>query len=178
MARAPADFHLEQFLPYLVHRVGSNLAEGFDEGFAAAGLSLQEWRALSILYEYGPQTMGDIARRTSINASTMTRLIGQMEKRDLVKRERPVANQRTVFVRMLDDGRRKVEFLIPKVLDYEQELTGCFTVAELQMLKALLVKFFHNLNDDGLNEDGLNENRSKNRDARIGRQKQEDLLAG
>ena len=107
MTRPPTDFHLEQFLPYLVHRVGSDLAEGFDEGFAEAGVSLQEWRALSILYEYGPQTMGDIARRTSINASTMTRLMGQMEKRNLVKRERPVANQRTVFVRILADGRGK-----------------------------------------------------------------------
>lgn len=148
MAGSPTDFHLEQFLPYLVHRVGSNLAEGFDEGFAEAGVSLPEWRALSILYEYGPQTMGDIARRTNINASTMTRLVGQMEKRDLVKRERPVANQRTVFVRILEDGREKVEFLIPRVLEYEQELSGCFSTAELQTFKTLLVKFFRSLTED------------------------------
>jgi len=148
MPGTPTEFHLEQFLPYLVHRVGSNLAEGFNEGFSEADVSLQEWRALSILYEYGPQTMGDIARRTNINASTMTRLVGQMEKRDLVKRERPVANQRTVFVRILTDGRKKVEFLIPRVLDYEQDLTACFSAAELQTLKALLVKFFHSLTDE------------------------------
>jgi DNA-binding MarR family transcriptional regulator len=152
MAESPADFHLEQFLPYLVHRVGANLAEGFDDGFAEAGVSLPEWRALSILYEYGPQPMGDIARRTNINASTMTRLVGQMEKRELVKRERPVANQRTVFVRILADGREKVEFLIPRVLDYEQELSGCFSAAELQTLKSLLAKFFHSLTDDGLTD--------------------------
>ena len=152
MAESPADFHLEQFLPYLVHRVGANLAEGFDDGFAEAGVSLPEWRALSILYEYGPQTMGDIARQTNINASTMTRLVGQMEKRELVKRERPVANQRTVFVRILTDGREKVEFLIPRVLDFEQELSGCFSAAELQTLKSLLAKFFHSLTDEGLTD--------------------------
>jgi DNA-binding MarR family transcriptional regulator len=92
--------------------------------------------------------MGDIARRTNINASTMTRLVGQMGKRDLVKRERPIANQRTVFVRILGDGREKVEFLIPKVLEYEQELSGCFSAAELQTLKSLLARFFHSLTDD------------------------------
>jgi MarR family transcriptional regulator, organic hydroperoxide resistance regulator len=156
MARSPADFHLEQFLPYLVHRVGSGLAEGFDDGFAEAGVSLQEWRALSILYEYGPQTMGDIARRTSINASTMTRLIGQMEKRNLVKRERPVANQRTVFVRILANGRAKVEFLIPRVMDYEHDLSACFSTAELQTLKVLLAKFFHSLSDEGSADDARN----------------------
>jgi DNA-binding MarR family transcriptional regulator len=148
MAGKTASFHLEGFLPYLVHRVGSQLAEGFENGFAQAGLSLQEWRALSILYEYGPQTMGDIARRTSINASTMTRLVGQMEKRELVKRERPTRDQRTVYVGILKDGREKVEFLIPHVLDYEAELSVCFSPAELQTFKALLAKFFHNLTDE------------------------------
>jgi MarR family transcriptional regulator, organic hydroperoxide resistance regulator len=142
------DFHLEAFLPYLVHRVGSHLAEGFDDGFAKAGVSLPEWRALSILYEYGPQTMGDIARRTSINASTMTRLVGQMEKRNLVKRERPLGNQRTVYVRILKNGRDKVEYLIPLILDYESELSGCFSPAELQTLKTLLMKFFRSLTNE------------------------------
>ena len=156
MAGSPTDFHLERFLPYLVHRVGSNLAEGFHEEFAEAKVSLEEWRALSILYEYGPQTMGDIARRTNINASTMTRMIGQMEKRDFVKRERPVANQRTVFVRILADGCEKVEDLIPKVLGYEQKLNGCLSAVEMQTLKSLLVKFFHNLmNDMGTKEERL-----------------------
>jgi DNA-binding MarR family transcriptional regulator len=95
-----------------------------------------------------------------------------MEKRQLVKRERPVANQRTVFVRILADGRRKVEFLIPKVLDYEQELTGCFSGAELQMFKALLVKFFHSLTNDDLTDNGLMDQGSRKVDPR-----QEDLLA-
>lgn len=147
MAGKSAEFHLEGFLTYLVHRVGSHLAEGFEDGFAQAGLALPEWRALSILYEYGPQTMGDIARRTSINASTMTRLVGQMEKRDLVKRERPVGDQRTVYVRILKDGREKVEFLIPRVLEYESEQSACFSPAELQTFKTLLTKFFLRLSE-------------------------------
>lgn len=146
--KEPAEFHLERFLPYLVHRVGSRLAEGFEDGFADAGVSLPEWRALSILHEFGPQTMGEIARRTSINASTMTRLVGQMEKRSLVKRERPLGNQRTVYVRILAGGRKKVEYLIPRVLDYETELAGCFSLAELQTLKTLLIKFSQSLTDE------------------------------
>ena len=149
MPSTQIDFHLEQFLPYLVHRVGSNLAEGFDEGFAEAGVSLQEWRALSILYEYGAQTMGEIARRTSINSSSMTRLIGQMEKHDLVKRERQVANQRTVYVRLLPEGRKKVGFLIPGELEYQDELSGGFSAEELKTFETLLVKFFYSLTGDG-----------------------------
>lgn len=148
MSERSREFHLEQFLPYLVHRVGSRLADGFGDRFAKAGVSLQEWRVIAVLYEYGPQAMGDIARRTSINASTMTRLIGAMEKRGLVKRERPVANQRSVFVRLLEDGRRTVEDIIPDVIAYEADLSACFSEAELGTLKSLLAKMFHSLTDE------------------------------
>lgn len=142
------DFHLEHFLPYLVHSVGSRLAEGFQDGFGAADITLQEWRALAVLEEFGPQTMGDIARRTSINASTMTRLVGAMENRGLVKRERPIANQRIVYVRLLDAGRQKVEFLIPRVIQYERDLSACFSETELETFKAMLHKLFRSLTED------------------------------
>lgn len=141
-------FHLERFVPYLVHSIGSRLAEGFGECFDAAGVNLQEWRVMAVLHEFGPQTMGDIARRTSINASTMTRLIGAMEKSALVERERPVANQRTVYVRLRDEGRRKVERLIPQVIDYERDLSACFSEAELDTFRTLLSKMFRSLTDD------------------------------
>ena len=146
---APSDeFHLERFLPYLVHRVGSRLADGFGVEFDAVGVTLQEWRVLSVLNEYGPQAMGDIARRTSITPATMTRVIGAMETRNLVKRERPVANQRTVFVRMLDDGRSVVAKLIPQVIEYELRISSCFTAAELQIFKSLLSRLFHSITAD------------------------------
>lgn len=146
-------FSLERFLPYLVHRVGSRLADGFSDRFEARGVSLQEWRALSVLYEYGPQAMGDIARRTSLPASSMTRLIGGMEKRGLVRRERQIGNQRTVYVRLLADGRAIAESLIPDVIDYEKELGECFSAAEMQTFKTLLAKMFHSLTDDDRSED-------------------------
>ena len=153
MAMEMPEFHLERFLPYLVHRVGSQLAEGFEEQFAEAGVSLPEWRVLAVLFEYGPQSMGDIARRTSINASTMTRLIGQMEKRNLVERARPAANQRTVNVWLLQSGNRAVATLLPKVLDYEKKLSACFSGAELETFKILLTKFFNTLTSDASSED-------------------------
>lgn len=146
--RGDSDFSLEQYLPYLVHRVGSRLADGFAR-FESGGVSLPEWRVLAVLYEYGPQTMGDIARRTSVNASTLTRLIGAMEARALVRRERRLANQRTVHVRPLAEGRRIVEHLIPQVIDYEAEVSECFTEAELQTFRTLLVKLFHSITREG-----------------------------
>lgn len=150
MTERALDFHLEQFLPYLVHRVGSRLADGFQDRFTAAGVSLPEWRVISVLFEYGDQSMGDIARRTSINASTLTRLIGAMEKRELVKRERARSNQRLVFVRLRPTGFDIAAQLIPDIIDYEQDLSSCFTEAELRTFKSLLSKLFQSVTaEDG-----------------------------
>lgn len=153
-------FSLEQYLPYLVHRVGSRLADGFAR-MDTGGASLPEWRVLAVLYEYGPQTMGDIARRTSINASTLTRLTGAMEARTLIRRERPLANQRTVHVRLLGEGRKIVEHLIPQVIDYEAEVSECFTEAELRTFRTLLVKLFHSITRE--RENGEDETGSPDR---------------
>lgn len=149
----PEDFRLENFLPYLVHRVGSRLADGFGVEFDAAGVSLQEWRALAVLHEYGALTMGEIARRTSIPPASMTRLVAGMENRKLVKRERTLGNQRSVHVRLLHPGRSIVEELIPRVIGYEKSLSACFSPSELQMFKTLLARLFFSFDEESGNEE-------------------------
>ena len=148
MPTSSADFRLERFLPYLVHRVGTRFEEGYGERFDWSGVSLQEWRVLSVLTEAGALPMGEIAKRTSINASTLTRIIGQMEKRGLLARERPSGNQRTVYVRLLAEGRRKAEEIIPKIVEYERDLSACFSQAEIETLKSLLVRLYRSASDD------------------------------
>ena len=67
----------------------------------------------------------------------------------MVKLDRPVANQRTVYVRLLAEGRKRVLNLIPRVIDYEDDLSACFSESELRIFKTLLEKFFHSLVEEG-----------------------------
>ena len=54
-----------------------------------------------------------------------------------------------LIVRLLTEGRRRVLNLIPKVIDYEDNVSACFSEAELRTFKTLLEKFFNSLVDEG-----------------------------
>lgn len=134
------DFNLESYLPYLVHRVGTGFEEGFSDEFDEVGLNLPMWRVSVVLYQYGDQTIGALSTRTSINISTLSRLIGKMSDQGLVSRRRSSDDAREVTVQLRQKGRQKVEQMIPKAHAYEARLTETFSPAELATLKQLLVK--------------------------------------
>lgn len=141
MARVmTSDFNLETYLPYLVHRLGPLFEDGFSEEFKSAGLTLQTWRVLAVLAKHGEQTVGDLSALTSINVSTLSRLVGRMERTALVTRRRQGEDGRTVTVALLRKGRDHAARLAPRAEAYADRLTESFTEAELQTLKQLLIK--------------------------------------
>ena len=133
---------LNDYLPYLINRVSPPIAEGFAEDLAEAGVSLQMWRVLAVLYEYGDQSVGALAELTSINVSTLSRLVGRMGREGLVARRRDGEDARSVTVHLLKPGLAATEKLIPKALAYEAALTRNFSASELKTFKALLIKFY------------------------------------
>lgn len=139
---------LNNYLPYLVNRIGPPIEDGFAGPLAEAGITLQMWRVLAVLNEYGDQPVGELSRLTSIRISTLSRLIDRMTRQRLVARRRADDDARSIIVAMLNAGREKAEFLIPHAVAYAEKLTRNFTEAELQTFKHLLVKLY-----DGLEED-------------------------
>jgi len=140
---------LNNYLPYLVNRIGPPIEDGFAEELAEAGVTLQMWRVLAVLYEYGDQPVGALSQLTSIRISTLSRLIGRMGRKGLVSRRRDGDDARSVIVRLLKPGTAKAELLIPRAAAYEAQLLRNFTEAELTMFKHLLVKFYEGLAETG-----------------------------
>ena len=136
---------LNNFLPYLVNRIGPPIEDGFAGPLADAGITLQMWRVLAVLHEYGDQSIGALSQLTSIRISTLSRLVSRMTKKGLVSRRRDGDDARSVTVHLLKSGASKAEMLIPYAAEYEKRLTRDFTEAELAMFKHLLVKFYEGL---------------------------------
>ncbi len=76
---------LGTYLPYLVNRVGQRFISDITPVLSEAGVDIQSWRVLIALYQRGAQTVGALSDLTSINFSTLSRVLGRMEK----KRSRP-----------------------------------------------------------------------------------------
>ena len=90
-----AKLDLDNYLPYLVNRVGTIIAEQFgEEALAPYGLSIAMWRVMAVLASNGGQRQIDLAGLTSIDASTLSRLVTRLVGLGVVSRTRSASSTR------------------------------------------------------------------------------------
>src|SRR5580698_2043630 len=127
---------LGDYLPYLVNRVGTVIAEQFGgEALAPHGLSIAMWRVMAVLAANGSQRQIDLADLTSIDASTLSRLVSRLVRVGLVTRTRSANSNREVAVQLSAKGRAIVDRLIPMARKYEADAIAGLSREELLMLK-------------------------------------------
>jgi DNA-binding MarR family transcriptional regulator len=141
---------LEDFLPYLLNRAGSKIATCFGEDVRPLGASLQMWRVLAALREEDGRRMSDLARITSIEVSTLTRLVDNMEKKGFVIRRRSGKDARVVTLDVTPPGRALTRKILPIAERYEKVALEGFSSAEAATLKTALRRLFGNM--DGLRQ--------------------------
>jgi DNA-binding MarR family transcriptional regulator len=146
VAKLPAKLDLGDYLPYLVNRVGTIIAEQFGaDALARHGLSIAEWRVLAVLASNGGQRQIDLADLTSTEASTLSRLVSRLIRVGLVTRTRSANSNREVVVKLSPKGSVLVGRLIPIALDYEQAAIGNLSAQELAVLKRCLRRVYDNM---------------------------------
>jgi DNA-binding MarR family transcriptional regulator len=136
---------LDSYLPYLLNRAGSRIATSFGEEVRPLGATLQMWRVLAALREKDGRRMGELSATTSIEVSTLTRLVDQMEKRDLVARRRDAADARAVALFVAAAGRRLTRRIVPIAERYEKVALDGFAACEAEALKAALRRLYANM---------------------------------
>jgi DNA-binding MarR family transcriptional regulator len=137
---------LDEFLPYLLNRVGSALVGRFTEDqLAGQGLSIAMWRVLAALSSNGPQRQIDLAELTSTDASTLSRLVTRLVRMGLVSRSRSPNSNREVDVALSGRGRAVVDRLIPAALRLEQTLSRGLSGRDVTAVKRALRRMHANL---------------------------------
>ena len=98
----PAKLDLGDFLPHLVNRVGTIIAEQFgEETLAPHRLSIAMWRVMAVLASKGSQRQIDLADLTSIDASTLSRIVTRLVRMGLLTRTRSTSSNREVAVTLM-----------------------------------------------------------------------------
>jgi DNA-binding MarR family transcriptional regulator len=138
---------LDGYLPYLLNRAGARIASAFGEEMRGLGTSLQAWRVLAALREKDGRRMGDLSTTTSIEVSTLTRLVDNMEKNGLVTRRRDANDTRAVLLHVTAAGRRLTRRILPIAERYEAVALKGFGAAEAETLKAALRRLYANMDD-------------------------------
>jgi DNA-binding MarR family transcriptional regulator len=150
-AKHPAKLDLGDYLPYLVNQVGTIIAEQFGaDALARHGLSIADWRVLAVLASNGGQRQIDLADLTSIEASTLSRLVTRLVRTGLVTRTRSANSNREVVVKLSPKGQTLVARLIPIARDYEAAAIAGITASELASLKRCLRRMYGNMKTENV----------------------------
>ena len=139
---------LGTYLPYLVNRVGQHFISDIAPVLNGVGVDIQSWRVLIALYQRGGQPVGALSDLTSINFSTLSRVLGRMEKKDLIRRLRGIDDARSFTIDLTETGRTVTDTILPQAVALEARATGNFSEAELATLRQLLGKLYAGLSDD------------------------------
>ena len=96
------------------------------------------WRVLAALSNNGSQRQVDLVGMTSIDASTMSRLVSRLVRMGLVTRIRSEKSSREVVVALSGKGRVLVQRLIPIANALERTASAGLSGKELAVVKRLL----------------------------------------
>jgi MarR family transcriptional regulator, organic hydroperoxide resistance regulator len=142
----PAKLDLGDYLPYLVNRVGTIIADQFgEEALAEHRLSIAMWRVMAVLASTGGQRQIDLADLTSIDASTLSRLVSRLVRMGLVTRARSASSNREVAVTLSAKGNALVARLIPIARQFEAAAIAGLPPQELMVLKRCLRRMYSNM---------------------------------
>ncbi len=160
--RHSSRLELDDYLPYLVNRVGTVIAEQFgSEVLAAHGLSIAMWRVLAALAANGSLRQIDLAGFTSIDTSTLSRLVSRLVRAGLVRRDRSAHSDREVAVKLSVKGGALVARLIPPARQYEAAAIAGLSREELLVLKRCLRRAYANMENRHAAAAGAADQRSR-----------------
>jgi DNA-binding MarR family transcriptional regulator len=137
---------LDNYLPYLVNRVGTIIADQWGgEQLAPFRLSIAMWRVMAVLASNGGQRQIDLADLTSIEVSTLSRLVTRLVRMGIVSRTRSASSTREVVVKLTAKGKAQVARLVPAARDYEAAAIAGVAPEELAAVKNALRRMYANM---------------------------------
>jgi DNA-binding MarR family transcriptional regulator len=137
---------LGDYLPYLLNRAGTRIAGAFSAVVRDYGVTLPMWRVLAALNDRGEgMRIGHLSECTSIEISTLSRVVDGLERKGLVRRRRSADDARAVRVEPTAAGTALTARIVPVARHYEDAALAGFSEAEARQIKALLVRLYDNM---------------------------------
>lgn len=136
---------LQEFLPYLLNRVGLRIGTMFSREIEHLGVTLPMWRVMIELWHNGDHRLGELAELTSIDISTLSRLLVQMQRKQLIVRRRSGLDGRALSLTLTEKGLELTERVAPFAVDKEEIATRGMSAADKKKLRALLNRAYDNL---------------------------------
>lgn len=121
-------------------RAAESVASEVHRQIVEAGLSVSQFGILEALYHLGPMCQKELAKKILRSAGNLTMVIDNLEKQDLVLRERSSEDRRYLVVSLTEKGEQRIADMFPGHAVRITERMSQLTPAEQQELSRLLRK--------------------------------------
>lgn len=133
-------YGMKNSVGYLIRRTSNLMLPQMEALFADESLTFSQWTVLMALREWGHSTSAEVARDICHDAGSLTRILDELEQRDLIARVRSETDRRVVALSMTPQGLALVETLLPRVVEHWNSLLGDFSHLEIKLLIKLLTR--------------------------------------
>ncbi|HZZ14066.1 MAG TPA: MarR family winged helix-turn-helix transcriptional regulator [Paraburkholderia sp.] len=140
-------YKLTDSFPYLLNRVGVRMGELFARRIQDYDITVPMYRVLSALCETRDQRLNDLAEMTTIEISTLSRLIGTLDARGLVSRSRLKNNARTVAINLTNEGESLIGELMPIAKHFEDVTIAQLSAKDRRLIKRALIDVYERLDE-------------------------------
>jgi MarR family transcriptional regulator, organic hydroperoxide resistance regulator len=145
----PVEIDLDEYFPYLLNRVGAALVTAFEtEALAQHDLSVAMWRVLAALSNDGGRRLIDLSAMTSIDVSTLSRMVTRLVRLGLVTRMRSKKSDREIVVELTQQGRTVLNRLVPIARRFEKTAIASVSQSDLAVLKRALRQMHENMKSE------------------------------
>ena len=122
---------------------------GFRRVLREHGLNEQEWRIIRALKEVDRIDIGELAERVFILKPSATRTVKNLQRRNLVNRDKSEADQRRAYISLTPEARALFDRLAPKNEAEYSRITEVIGADDMKRLYELLHAVTERLNANG-----------------------------
>lgn len=121
-------------------RAADSVTTRIHRHLSAVNLTISQFGVLEAIFHLGSLSQRDLAEKLLKSGGNMTMVIDNLEKRQLVKRERSVEDRRFVSVCLTEEGRQLISDIFPHHVKAVVEEMKILTASEQEELGHLCLR--------------------------------------
>ncbi len=141
-------FDLERHAFYLFTQIFGRRNRDLTNKLKPFRITVPKWRVLAVLRERPNCTMNQMADFTTVDRTTLTRTLDQMEKSGLIERRSDQLDRRSVRLRLTRRGNETFNVIWPAVAEQSERSFKGVSGLELSGLLTVLHRMIRNLDPD------------------------------
>jgi len=135
-----------QSIGYLIKRCGALMTQIAERRFESTNVSFTQWATLMTLCNSAePISATQLSNNCGHDMGALTRVVDELERRGLVRRERSRRDRRAVEIGITPAGRRQAESAKRVIVELLNELVAPYSDAEFTALVGLLQRMLVHL---------------------------------